>query len=85
MRLYMLFAMVFLFLGFSSYSRAEKSELSTDADQVKESELAQKAKRRQYPGGRDESDLKVQTQLTQPVRKMAPTLEDESEEPTSND
>lgn len=45
---------------------------SVQVDERKEAEIAQRAKKRLYPGGRDEADLKVQPQLTSPVRKLAP-------------
>ncbi|WP_413575543.1 hypothetical protein [Bdellovibrio sp. HCB290] len=44
-------------------------------DESREAELAQKAKKRLYPGGRDEGDLKVQAQVTNPPRKLAPQAE----------
>lgn len=44
-------------------------------DEAKEAEIATKAKKRLYPGGRDEEDLKVQPQLATPVRKLAPQAE----------
>lgn len=52
-------------------------------DEAKEAEIAQKAKKRLYPGGRDEEDLRVQTELSTPSRKLAPQAElkdDSSEE-----
>lgn len=48
---------------------------SVQIDEAKEAEFAQRAKKRLYPGGRDEADLKVQSQLTSPVRKLAPQAE----------
>jgi hypothetical protein len=54
-----------------------------------ETELRQKAKKRIYPGGRDEESLTVQTQLTAPVRKQSPASEaapdEEPETPTDHD
>ena len=44
-------------------------------DAAKEAEVAVKAKKRLYPGGRDEEDLKVQAQLVTPARKFAPQTE----------
>ena len=44
-------------------------------DEAKEAEIAVKAKKRLYPGGRDEEELKVQSQLSTPVRKVAPQAE----------
>ena len=50
-------------------------------DESREAELAQRAKKRLYPGGRDEGDLKVQAQVTNPTRKLAPQAEIQNEEP----
>jgi hypothetical protein len=44
-------------------------------DEAKEAEIAVKAKKRLYPGGKDEEDLKVQSQLVTPARKFAPQTE----------
>lgn len=44
-------------------------------DEVREAEIAMKAKKRLYPGGRDEEELKVQSQLATPARKLAPQAE----------
>lgn len=51
-------------------------------DEAKEAEIALKAKKRLYPGGRDEEDLKVQSQLTTPPRKLAPQAEIQAEPET---
>lgn len=56
----------------------------TGLDAKNEMEIVQKVRSRSYSGGSDESDLKVQTQLAKPTRKIAPTIEDESE-PVSDD
>lgn len=50
----------------------------SDDERAREEEISQRAKQRQYPGGSDESDLKVQSPLPVPVRKVAPTTEDEN-------
>ncbi len=46
-----------------------------------EQELYQKAKKRLYPGGKDEESLRVQSQLPTVTRKMAPAQEAPTEEP----
>lgn len=43
--------------------------------------IKQKARKRLYPGGRDEEPLQVQSQMSQPTRKMGPATE--APEPTS--
>lgn len=47
----------------------DPSELARDE------EVARRAKQRAYPGGPDESDLKVQVGTPAPVRRMAPQVE----------
>jgi hypothetical protein len=46
-----------------------------------EQELYQKAKKRLYPGGKDEDSLKVQSQLPLVSRKMGPVQDAPSDEP----
>ncbi|MBS1971162.1 MAG: hypothetical protein JSU04_12685 [Bdellovibrionales bacterium] len=59
----------------SSVAHAEEVIAGSVFDESKEAEIAQKARRRAYVGGRDEGDLAVQPQLTAPTRKMAPQIE----------
>lgn len=54
-----------------------------EADKSREEQIAERAKRRQYPGGSDESDLKVQNPLPVPTRKIAPAVEEERSESAS--
>ncbi len=42
---------------------------------AEELKFLDKARKRSYPGGRDEESLKVQAQLPVPTRKMAPATE----------
>ncbi|WP_347359585.1 hypothetical protein [Bdellovibrio sp.] len=70
---------VFLYLFLLS-SVGVQTALAQDAtepqyDEARETEIATKAKKRLYPGGRDEEDLKVQSQLSTPPRKLAPQAE----------
>jgi hypothetical protein len=51
---------------------------------VSDEQVQERAKRRQYAGGQDESDLKVQVQVATPTRKVAPTTE-EPAEPAAHD
>lgn len=59
-------------------------KVKADTDSGYQQEIQEKAKRRIYPGGQDETDLKVQLQLASPTRKVAPVVEDTSE-PVSDD
>lgn len=45
-------------------------------------EIRERAKRRLYEGGKDEEDLKVQTHLVNPTRKLGPDNIDEEAEDT---
>lgn len=68
--------------GSESGSESERSIASgvpANLDAKNEPEVVQKIRSRSYRGGSDESDLKVQNQLLKPTRKIAPTVEDESE------
>lgn len=64
--------------------REPDGKLSPALDLRDDPEIIQRVRSRSYPGGSDESDLKVQSQLTKPTRKISPTVEDESE-PVSQD
>ncbi len=46
-----------------------------------EQEIRNRAKKKLYPGGRDEDPLKVQAQLPQATRKMGPATEAPEPEP----
>lgn len=54
---------------------------------VNDPNLAMKVKKKMYPGGSEEGDLKVQTQLVTPTRRFAPVQnqDPEAHEPASND
>ncbi|WII71345.1 hypothetical protein QJS83_12815 [Bdellovibrio sp. 22V] len=72
-RVFFVFILLFSVSGFKAL--AQESAANPQYDEAKEAEIAQKAKKRLYPGGRDEEDLKVQAQVTTPVRKVAPQAE----------
>lgn len=66
--------MLFVF-NISIFVQAQEPVLAgRNFDETKEAEVTQIARKRLYPGGKDESDLKVQTELTNPVRKITPSL-----------
>ncbi|MEN0059267.1 MAG: hypothetical protein AAGB31_10575 [Bdellovibrio sp.] len=71
------FASLILLVSFVIGSLVGAQELSEAPayDEAKEAAIAQRAKKRLYPGGRDEEDLRVQNQLTTPIRKVAPQAE----------
>lgn len=59
---------------YSSVWAQEAVEMA-NGDPEREAVFVQRAKKRQYPGGRDEEDLKVQSQVVNPPRKLAPQAE----------
>jgi hypothetical protein len=76
-----------LLLGFHSSFAAPAS---TEGNQThalmspEEEEIHQRAKKKLYPGGRDEDPLKVQSQLPQANRKMGPATEAPQEEDSAD-
>lgn len=73
-----------LFLAYSFQVSAQDREPAA-VDETMESEMDVKVKTRNYPGGIDEGELKVQPNLAQPVRKVTPTVEEGSEENQERD
>lgn len=76
-----IFLVLFVFVSLDIRCFAADSALGGPVDESKEIEIAKKAKKRDYPGGRDEADLKVQSQVITPARKLAPQAELKNEEP----
>jgi hypothetical protein len=77
----MKYSIILLSLLFSNYSFAQKEAPTGHAlMSPAELELKIKAKKRLYPGGADEESLKVQAQMPQVTRKMAPVTEAPIEE-----
>ena len=58
-----------------SLAWSEEGSENVSVDAEREAVFVQRAKKRLYPGGRDEEDLKVQTQVVNPSRKLAPQAE----------
>jgi hypothetical protein len=78
----MKYLFIFLFLGASVCSAATPEDttmMAQNMDPIFDEQIQEKVKRRIYPGGQDESDLKVQVQVVTPVRKMAPVMEEPTE------
>lgn len=67
--------LILLILGASFAVHGQDLGVQPQYDEAREAEIALKAKKRLYPGGRDEEDLKVQAQLVTPTRKIAPQAE----------
>jgi hypothetical protein len=73
---------IFAFSGaFAVEQKSEQKVLGHVLLTPEEMALQNKAKKRMYPGGRDEEPLVVQLQLPQPVRKMGPASEVPEDEP----
>ncbi len=68
-------------MNLSPNSKSSSVEVNDSIEQV----LKQKAKKRIYPGGSDEDNLKVQSQLPVVTRKMGPAQEIEAPEPGHQD
>lgn len=69
------FAAMLLNLSLLSLAQAQDNLPVSRYNEAREAEIAIKAKKRLYPGGRDEEDLRVQNQITNPPRKLAPQTE----------
>ncbi len=57
---------------------------SPQAENDRDEEVAARAKRRMYPGGVDESELKVQDPLPVPARKGSPAAEEHRDESSAD-
>ena len=75
---------VLLFFSLKASAEAQGLPSKAVTDSGYQEEIQEKAKRRAYAGGQDETDLKVQVQVLSPTRKVAPVMEDTSE-PVSDD
>lgn len=64
-----------IFIGFILFSalNAFAQDANIQQNLEKENEIAMKAKKKLYPSGPNESELKVQAILSAPKRKVAPT------------
>lgn len=76
-----IFVLLALLVGFSAVADEVRSP---QAENDRDEEVAVRAKRRLYPGGADENELKVQEPLPVPVRKVAPVVEEPREESSAD-
>ena len=84
--LFLKFILVLVAIGISEFTWAQKRDSATiKYDSAREEEIAQRAKRRIYPGGKDESELKVQPALTKPTRKINPSVDESQEREAEHD
>lgn len=66
-----------LALGFLiSHSISKAQDQSVSYNEKSELEMDAKIKNKQFPGGQDEGTLKIQLNLSQPVRRVIPSLEE---------
>ncbi len=70
-----LMVLLMFFAGFAQTTLAQQPSSAPVVDEARDAELIQKAKKRLYPGGRDEEDLRVQAELVTPNRKISPQAE----------
>lgn len=75
------FVLLALLVGFTATAEEARSP---QAENDRDEEVAVRAKRRLYPGGPDESDLRVQDPLPVPVRKVAPVVEEPRDESSTD-
>ncbi len=78
------FLCLFILVGLSAYAQKQEATGGHSLMSPQELEIKNKAKKRLYPGGQDQESLKVQAQLPQVSRKMAPVTENPTEEPEPN-
>jgi hypothetical protein len=69
------------FLGLNAFATDDEVIAGVQFDESRELEIRQKVKKRQFPGGKDEGDLKIQEIISTPSRKVAPQAELKAEEP----
>ncbi len=69
----------------TNFIHAQNRSAVPVVDESKEAEVAQKVKKKLYPGGKDETELKVQPALGKPIRKITPTVEEGSEHEAEHD
>ncbi|MGZ3783216.1 MAG: hypothetical protein ACXWR0_01710 [Bdellovibrio sp.] len=73
-RFFLVFSLFSCVVIFNAWSQ-DAGSIGSRNDEAHETEIAQKVKKRLYPGGKDEEDLKVQAQVSNPTRKLAPQAE----------
>lgn len=74
-RVFLVFSLLLSMTAVNAWSQDRELAEEPQYDEAREAEIAQRAKKRLYPGGRDEEDLKVQSQVSTPSRKLAPQAE----------
>ena len=72
-----------LIVAFAASSQESSGGEAISDEQMQQ--IKQKARSRQYLGGRDEEPLRVQPQLVTPARKIIPSSSNEESEPASHD
>lgn len=76
----MLLSLLTGLFGVVAHAESSNHPLMTPEEQ----EIQTRARKKLYPGGRDEEPLKVQEQLPQSVRKIGPATEAPQEDPTND-
>ena len=70
----------------TAFAESEESEIDRNPAQfVQNRELMERAKSRNYKGGSEEGELRVQAQLPKPQRKIAPVIDKKETDNESQD
>ncbi len=77
--------LIILSLFTCSVFAQDRSPDAAKIDEKAETEISSKVKNKIYPGGKDETPLKVQPTLVMPTRKITPTVEDSSDGEAEHD
>jgi hypothetical protein len=75
LRKFILVSILFSHVLLGAVAHAEEVLAGSVYNENEETEIIQRARRRIYPGGRDEGELAVQVQMTSPTRKINPQAE----------
>ncbi len=79
------YILIIAILASTNFIHAQNRSSVPQVDESKEAEVAQKVKKKLYPGGKDETELKVQPALSKPIRKITPTVEETPEREAEHD
>lgn len=79
------FVLIGIFLvSLSGYAQEEPAMERNPARFVQDRDVIEKAKTRNYKGGSEDGELRVQAQLPKPQRKIAPVVEKDNEKETQD-
>lgn len=73
------------FISAVSFAQSLNLAQNSVPNEKEEAEIVQKARSRSYAGGSDESDLKVQSLLLKPTRKIEPSADESVDSSAAQD